>query len=283
MTITPPMTPPAPALRVEDFSVDADHLSVERPEPGLIVVTLSYPDRRNAMSPNMTNAWARLVPAIAGDPDVRCVVVTGAGKAFCSGGDTGWIGSEPEASVAALRTRMTPFYRTWLSIRSLEVPVVVGINGAAIGAGACLALAGDVNIAAESAKFAVPFLKLGMHPGMATTYLLPEAVGLPAARDLLFTGRVIGSAEMLSLGVVTQLLPDEGFREAVIAIGSAVAQNAPFATRLTKAALRDGGPGSLEDSIQWEALAQPVTLATEDLQEGLAAAREKRPARFVGR
>lgn len=277
------MTPLPEQLNPAEFTAEADHLVVARPESGLVVVTLSYPNRRNAMSAQMTNAWARLVPALAGDKDLRCVVITGEGSSFCSGGDTGWIGAEPHATVDELRARMTPFYRTWLAIRDLEVPVVVGLNGPAVGAGACVALAGDVRIAAVSAAFSVPFLKLGMHPGMATTYLLPEVVGVAAARDLLFTGRTVRAQEMRELGIVSQVLPDEGFTEAVVDVGRGIAANAPFATRLTKAALRDGGPGTLADSVTWEALAQPVTLATADLQEGLAAAREKRPAEFLGR
>lgn len=279
MTMTPPMPPLVPA----EFTEAEDHLTVSRPEPGLVVVTLANPDMRNAMSAKMTQAFARLVPLLIGDDELRAVVLVGAGRAFCSGGDTSWIGSEPHKSVDEVRSRMIPFYRTWLAVRDIPVPVIVGVNGAAIGAGACFALGADVRIGAQSAKFGVPFLKLGMHPGMATTYLLPEVVGLAAARDLLYTGRIIDSARMLELGVVTEVLPDEGFTEAVIAIGSQVAQNAPIATKLTKVALRDGGPATLDACVEWEALAQPITLATEDLQEGLVAAREKRPPRFVGK
>lgn len=276
------MTPPPSQLAPDEFSAEADHLEVDLEANGLAIVTLSNPEMRNAMSPKMTHAWARLMTALREDHRIRAVVVVGAGKAFCSGGDTSWIGSEPDASVDQLRTRMTPFYRTWLGLRDVPVPVVVGLNGPAIGAGACLALAGDVRVAAESAKFAVPFLKLGMHPGMATTYLLPEIAGIAVARDLLFTGRVIDSSEMLRTNIATQVLPDEGFVEALKEIGRGIAQTAPIATKLAKAVLREGPLPTLNSSVEWEALAQPITLATRDLQEGLAAAREKRTAVFTG-
>ncbi len=275
-------TPPENAVRPEDFDSEIDHLKVERSDSGLVIVTLDYPDRRNAMSAPMTAAWGRLAAAIKVDDSVRAVVVTGAGTAFCSGGDTGWIGGDPDASVDQLRTRMMAFYRTWLSMRDVQVPVIAAINGAAVGAGACIALAADVRIASENAKFTVPFLKLGMHPGMATTYLLPEVVGVAAARDLLFTGRVVGAMRMLELGLVSEVLPAEGFLNAARELGDAVAATAPIATRLTKAALLRGGMDSIEECIQWEAIAQPVTLATADLQEGLAAAREKRAPNFQG-
>lgn len=276
-------TSPENVVKPQDFDAEVDHLRVERADDGLVVVTLDYPERRNAMSAPMTAAWGRLAAAIKADQTVRSVVVTGAGTAFCSGGDTGWIGGDPDATVDELRTKMMAFYRTWLSMRDVPVPVIAAINGPAVGAGACIALAADVRIGSENAKFTVPFLKLGMHPGMATTYLLPEVVGVAAARDLLFTGRVVGAKRMLELGLISELLPADSFGESARELGRSVAANAPIATRLTKSALLRGGMSSLEECIEWEAVAQPVTLATADLHEGLAAAREKRPANFAGK
>lgn len=255
---------------------------VHRPD-GVVLVTLDHPARRNMMSLPMTHAWAATMADLRGDPAVRCVVVTGAGTAFCSGGDTGWLGADPHASVSDLRERMLPFYRAWLSVRDLSVPTVAALNGPAIGAGACLALACDLRYAAASARMSVPFTRLGLHSGMAATWLLPDVAGTAVARDLLLTGRTLDAEQMLSRGLVSDVLPDEGFLEAVLDLAGAVAAAAPVATRLTTAALRGGGPASFEAALQWEALAQPVTLATDDLQEGLAAAREKRPPRFAGR
>jgi enoyl-CoA hydratase len=265
------------------WSAAGDHLEVRAYADGVVLVTLSQPDRRNAMSDRMTSAWPRLMAALRADGSVRAVVVTGAGGAFCSGGDTGWIGGEPDASVADLRARMLAFYRGWLSVRELEVPTIAALNGAAIGAGAALALACDLRYAAASARFAVPFAQLGLHPGMATTWLLPEVVGLAAARDLLLTGRVVDAEEMLRLGVVSSVSGDDGFLDGVLRLAHSVASAAPVAVRLSKAALAAGTHADFETALQWEALAQSVTLATDDLQEGLAAAREKRAPRFSGR
>jgi enoyl-CoA hydratase len=210
-------------------------------------------------------------------------VVTGAGTAFCSGGNTGWIASEPDASVDQLRTRMVAFYRAWLSIRRLEVPTIAAVNGAAIGAGLCLALACDLRYAAAGARLGAPFVRLGMHAGMAATYLLPNVVGEAHARDLLLTGRLVDADEALRLGLVSRVLDADGFLDEVLATAAGVAATAPVASRLTTVALRDGGHADFETALQWEGLAQPVTLATADLQEGIAAAREKRPPRFTGR
>jgi enoyl-CoA hydratase/carnithine racemase len=258
-------------------------LTVERRDDGVVLVTLDNPVKRNAMSDAMTASWATLMAELRTDPDARVLVVTGAGQAFCSGGDTGWIGSEPDASVDHLRSRMIRFYRQWLSVRDLEIPTIAAVNGAAIGAGLCLALACDLRYAAPRAKLGAPFTSLGMHPGMAATWLLPEVVGPAAARELLLTGRVVAGEEARELGLVNRVLAEDGFLDAALEVAATVAAAAPIATRYTTTALRQGGHATFEAAVQWEALAQPVTLASADLQEGLAAAREKRRPVFTGR
>lgn len=265
-------TAPAPA-----------HLRVDRTEDGVVVLTLDNPAQRNAMSDEMTASWVAAIDELVGDASVRAVVVTGEGTAFCSGGNTSWIASEPDASVDYLRTRMIAFYRAWLSIRRLEVPTIAAVNGHAIGAGLCLALACDIRYAADTAKLGVPFVKLGMHAGMAATYLLPNVVGPAHARDLLLTGRIVDADEALGLGLVSRVLPADGFLDDVLETARGIATTAPIPSKLTTVALRDGGHADFEAAVQWEALAQPITLATADLQEGIRAAQEKRAPRFAGR
>jgi enoyl-CoA hydratase len=230
----------------------------------------------------MTSSWVAAIGELREDPSVRVVVVTGAGSAFCSGGDTSWIASEPGAGVDRLRARMLPFYRAWLSVRELEVPTIAALNGPAIGAGLCLALACDLRYAARGARLGMPFVKLGMHPGMAGTHLLPDVVGEAAARDLLLTGRLVDADEALALGMVSRVFEPDRFLAEVRDIAAGIAATAPVASRLTTLALRQRH-ADLETALQWEALAQPVTLATDDLQEGIRAAKERRPARFTGR
>ncbi|MPZ60017.1 MAG: enoyl-CoA hydratase/isomerase family protein [Propionibacteriales bacterium] len=261
---------------------DYTDLTVARRENGVVVATLSDPDRRNAMSEEMTGSWQRLMAELADDREVRCLVVTGAGTAFCSGGDLGWLGGHPDARVDQLREKMIAFYRAWLSVRSLEVPTIAAVNGPAIGAGLCLALACDLRYAAPNAKLAAPFTALGMHPGMAATWLLPDVVGPAASRDLLLTGRTVSAEEASRMGLVNAVLDGDAFLDEVLEVAGRVAAAAPVATRYTTLALRQGH-ASLEAALQWEALAQPITLATEDLREGLAAATERRTPRFTGR
>ena len=249
---------------------------------GLVTLTLNYPERRNTMSAAMTAAWQQAIADVAADPAVRAVLVIGAGSAFCAGGDLSWIGGDPNASVSQLRAKMLPFYRAWLAIRDLEVPTMAAINGPAVGAGAAIALACDVRVASPSARFSVPFVQLGLHPGMATTFLLREVAGVAVARDLLLTGRTLNAAEMLRMGIVTDLLDDADFAAAAHERAAQMAAGAPIAARLTKVALARDASGSLADAVAWDGLAQPITMATDDVHLGLAAARERRSPQFRG-
>lgn len=258
-------------------------LRLERPADGVVLLTLDLPDRRNAMTAELTSAWAAAVGALAADPSLRAVVVTGAGRAFCAGGDLSWLAESPDLSVESLRERMLPFYRTWLGVRSLDVPVVAAVNGPAVGAGLCLALACDLRLASTAAVFSAPFVSLGIHPGMAATFLLPEAVGLPRARELLYTGRRVGADEALRIGLCESVHQPDALLPAALALAGQIAAGAPVAVRLTKAALAFAGQRSIEEALAWEGVAQPVTMATADLREGLAAQAERRPPRFTGR
>ena len=166
---------------------------------------------------------------------------------------------------------------------ALEVPTIAALNGPAIGAGLCLALACDLRFAARGARLGVPFVKLGLHPGMAGTHLLPDVVGAAAARDLMLTGRLVADEEALALGLVSRVIDPQHFEAEVLQTAVGIAETAPIASRLTKLALLRGGHADLESALQWEALAQPVTMATEDLQEGIRAVQERRPPVFRGR
>jgi enoyl-CoA hydratase len=241
---------------------------------GVVLLTLDVPERRNAMTAELTAAWAEAL---------RVVVVTGAGSSFCAGGDLSWLAGGEELGVDELRARMLPFYRTWLAVRELEVPTIAALNGPAVGAGLALALACDLRYAVPAAKLSAPFTALGIHPGMATTWLLPQVAGLAVAQDLLLTGRTVTGAEAVTLGLVNATFEAEGFLDRVLDVARTVASRAPVATRLTKVALASGGHATFDAAVAWEALAQPVTMATEDAREGVRAQRERRPARFSGR
>lgn len=249
----------------------------------IAVITFNLPERRNSMSEAMTASWPRLMQDLKEDQSLAAVVVTGAGSAFNAGGDLSWIVSEPGASVSDLRLRMLAFYRSWLSIKTLEVPTIAAINGPAIGAGFALALACDIRYIAEDAKVGVPFTGLGLHPGMATTWSLPNVAGSAVARDLLLTGRIVKGAEAVTLGLASLCAPADEVLDHALDAARRIAGTAPVATRLLVTALRDGGHATYEDALQWEGLAQAVTLTMQDMREGIEAAAARRPPVFLGR
>ena len=263
-----------------------EHLRAER-EPGgrdgVVLVTLDLAGRRNAMTEQMTRSWHEVMRSLQDDTSVRAVVVTGSGSAFCAGGDFSWLGATPDADVPALRERMMAFYRAWLSVLDVRAPVVAAVNGAAIGAGLAVALACDVRVAADDARLAAPFTSLGLHPGMATTALLRRAAGDTLARDMLLTGRALRGSEAVTSGLMSRSVPRGQVLDTALDVAAEVAAAAPVATALTKSSLGSGGPATVAQALEWEGLAQPVTLAMDDLVEGLAAARERRTPQFRSR
>jgi enoyl-CoA hydratase len=162
------------------------------------------------------------------------------------------------------------------------VPTIAAVNGHAVGAGLALALACDLRYAASDAKLLAPFTALGLHPGMATTWLLPEVAGLPLAREMLFTGRAVTGAQAESYGLVNRAVPRELVLQEALEAAGRIAAQAPIATRLTKVALAGGGHPDLDAALRWESLAQAVTMASKDMLEGLAAQRDKRRPEFTG-
>ena len=259
-----------------------DAVLVTEPAAGVRLLTLNRPGVRNAMTAEMTVAWDRALDQVSADRDTRVVVVTGAGSSFCSGADLSWLdqGSDDDVTIDRLRDRMLPFYRSWLRPRQLPFPVLAAVNGATVGAGVCLALACDLRFSATGARFSTPFIFRGTHGGMGATWLLPEAIGVSRAREMLFTGREVPASEACEWGLVTGIADD--VLAHTLAVADRLAEAAPIAARLTKTGLEQSAAG-LEASLQWEAMAQPVTMTTDDLHEGIAAFRQNRPPRFLGR
>ncbi|OLT21654.1 enoyl-CoA hydratase [Actinomadura sp. CNU-125] len=259
----------------------SDAVVLTRPGPGVRLVTLNRPGVRNAMTEEMTRAWDDALDEVAADRETRVLVVTGEASSFCSGADLSWLdqGTGEDITIDRLRDRMLPFYRSWLRPRTLPFPVIAAVNGPAVGAGVCLALACDLRFAGPGARFRTPFLYLATHGGMGATWLLPEAIGVTRARDMLYTGREVAPEQALEWGLVNDVAEDALAHSLTVA--ARIAEAGPIALRLTKTGLEQSAAG-LEASIQWEALAQPVTMTTADLHEGIAAFRENRDPRFRG-
>lgn len=255
---------------------------VEQVAPGVSLLTLNQPSVRNAMTQEMTARWSGVMEELALDRSVRAAVLTGAGTSFCSGADLSWLdeGSRHQNTPDRIRERMLPFYRAWLRPRTLPFPVVAAINGPAIGAGLCAALACDLRYSAPGAPLSAPFVSLGTHAGMGVMRMLPEAVGITRAREMIYTGRVVEADEALAWGLINGVADDVVAHS--VEVATAIAEAAPIAVRLTKEGFRQAEHG-LEAAVQWEGLAQPITMATDDLHEGILARRERRKPRFSGK
>jgi enoyl-CoA hydratase len=260
-----------------------DAVLVERDDAGVVTLTFNRPDVRNAMTPELTEAFGAAIDAVRGDPGVRAVIVTGAGSAFCAGGDLSWISPGPGADVPSMRTKMRAFYPKFLVVRTLDVPTIAAVNGPAIGAGLCLAMACDIRVAAEGAKLSTTFLRLGMHPGMAATYLLTRLVGTARAAELFFTARSVDGREAERIGLVNRVVPAESLLEEARSLAHEIAGNAPIPMGMVKRAIYLAERADLETMLEYEGLAQPITMGTADLLEGLDAVKERRPPRFEGR
>jgi len=246
-------------------------------------ITLNRPEERNAMTPRMGREMRRAVDELNADDAVRVVVITGAGKGFCSGANLATLGAEAgSGSGDEGLGGGENFYRAFLSVRDLRVPSIAAINGHAVGAGFCFSLGADLRVMHRDAKVGMTFVRLGIHPGMAASWTLPRLIGAARAADLLYTGRLIGAEEALSLGIANRIAGDD-FDDVVAELASAIASAAPVAVRTLKQTLRGSEDRSIDDALVREASVQAVTFTTSDAAEGIQAMREKRAPVFTGR
>lgn len=245
------------------------------------LLTLDDRARKNAMSPELGDALKACVEELKQSPGVRAVVLTGAAGAFSAGGDLAMLERLRRASFEEARAFMRSFYARYLSLTELAVPTIAAIEGPAIGAGLCVALACDLCVVDAQAKLALNFVQLGLHPGMGATYLAPLRAGTQRGAELLWTGRRFDGAEAVRLGLALEALPAAEVLPRALAMAEQIAQNAPLAVRALKRRL-GLDQGALDQALAAEALAQAESYGSADLGEGLAAAAARRPPRFQG-
>jgi len=225
----------------------------------------------------------RAIPEINAVSSVRALVVRGEGKSFSSGGDFQMLQERANTSVGENRVAMRRFYRSYLAIRDVRVPTIAVLHGAAMGAGLCFAMACDLRVAATGTKLGVNFVRVGLHPGMGATWLLPRLIGPSRATELLLTGRTLVADEAAAMGLVHQVHSEAQLEGAVRALADEIASAAPVAVAQTKATLLGSFDRTLDESLEEEASAQAVDFVTADLKEAIAAFTEKRAPRFSGR
>jgi enoyl-CoA hydratase/carnithine racemase len=249
-------------------------------------LTLNRPHRRNALN---WNAYAQLEAALrraSAEPEVRCVVVTGADPAFCSGDDVMEIMAGPKTFAAANSARTTVrFQPTPAAMAALECekPMIAAVNGPAIGWGMELALYADIRIASDKARFSEMFIKRGLVCDVGGFYRLPAIVGTAKAAELLFTGDIIDAAEALRIGLVREVVPHAELLYAAYALAGRIAANPPLALRLMKEGLSRSAFGDPHQIGAWAIEAICRLMETEDHKEGVASFVEKREPVFTGR
>ncbi|MGB3737889.1 MAG: crotonase/enoyl-CoA hydratase family protein [Pontixanthobacter sp.] len=250
-------------------------------------LTLDRPDAMNALGQaGDGDAFASACDAINADPDIRCVVLTGAGKAFSAGGDvkamrdrTGNFGGSPIDIANGYRTNI---HRVLRALDGLQMPLIAAVNGAAIGLGCDLACLADIRIASTRAKFGVTFLKLGIIPGDGGTWILPRVIGEARAAELFYTGDVIDAERALQWGLVSQVVDGADLMDAARTMAERIAAMPPHALRQTKMLIRRGRSIAYDTALELAANTQALMHHTSDHAEGVAALLEKRTPTFTG-
>ena len=245
----------------------------------IALVTLNEPKRRNAMSMALRQGLIDQVEDAMADPDIRVIVITGAGGTFCAGGDlTSMAGLTPVAG----RDRLKSLHRLARRIVQGEKPVIAAVEGYAFGAGLSLAAACDQVVAARDAKFCASFNKVGLMADFGSLWTVPMRVGMGRAKRLLMLAEVVDGETAAAIGLADEVVEPGRALEAALDLAARFAAGAPLGHALTKAAL-SAGPQSFQDMLDREALSQGILFGSDDFAEGRAAFFEKRAARFQGR
>ena len=253
----------------------------------IAIVTLNRPQARNAYSSLMIRQIVKVLDELELNPQVRVVILTGAGPSFSAGGDLKLMRDKEgmfKGEALELRSRyMQEIHQVPRRLARFSKPIIAAINGAAIGAGLDLSLMCDLRISAQSAKFGSTFVKVGLIPGDGGAYYLTRAIGLAKALELTLTGRVITAQEALNMGIVSRVVDDEKLMDSALSLAQEIAQNAPIAVQLTKSAAYQSLNVSPEGALQIAASFQGIAQNTHDHLEGVQAILDRRPPQFTGK
>lgn len=252
----------------------------------IATITFNRPDRMNTITSEMLAALSVYLLDADADEQVRVILITGEGRAWCAGLDVGaavsgtGIGSEGKGSSGngEFNLRDAPP----VVLHKIDTPTIAALNGGAAGYGLDLALGCDIRIAAETAKLSAAYTARGLVPESGGTWLLPRILGWSKAAELLFTARTLKADEALELGLVSQVVPNDDLEATAMSVANEIAANAPLATRAAKRLMRHAMTEGLEDHVQRQYLALLQLFGTKDFREGLNSYLEKRPANFVG-
>ncbi len=252
-----------------------------------VVLTLNEPEARNPLSDRLTDSLIEALTSINADPSVSCVVITGAGPAFCAGGNlkdmragTGMFGGTPTQMRAKYARQIQRIPR---AMYELEVPAIAAVNGPAVGAGCDLAMMCDLRIASTNASFAESFLRVGLISGDGGAWFLPRAVGLARAYEMAFTADPVAAEKAAAWGMVNEVVEPARLQEAALSLAARITRHPPEALRLMKRLMRDSMQSTLQHNLELAALMQSAVQHSDDFREAVAAIFEKRSPQFQGR
>jgi len=245
-------------------------------------ITINRPDNRNSMDDEVLPYFYDVIEKVKNDKSLRCVIITGSGHSFCAGADF-------KSNIMNQKDGFLPqeifelIYKPFLSVLDIEVPTIAAMNGHAIGGGLGLALVCDMRVANKDAKYGANFVRLGVHSGMAISYLMPRLVGLAVANELLFTGRLISGKRAEEIGLANYAVDADQVVEKAWEIAGEVRDCAPTAVKLMKRSVYRGLDLRPKDAAEIESFSQAQTFAMEDSKEGVKALFEKRKPEFRGK
>jgi 2-(1,2-epoxy-1,2-dihydrophenyl)acetyl-CoA isomerase len=265
---------------------DYRNILFDVPEPRIALVTLNRPKYLNAYTNPLCEELVKALHHYTEDDELRCLVLTGSGRGFCSGGDVSGEGDGPSyrnKQMGQAQEMRAGMHQVIKALHRMDKPVIAMVNGPAVAGGLALALACDFRIAAEGAKLGDTSGRFGLLPDEGGAWLFPRAMGLDRALKMSMLHEVYPAGEALKLGLVTEVVADAKLKDHTFAFARAIAARAPLAVRLAKNMMRKGLDTSLENSLDDAALSVMVSNVSEDVREGLRAFREKRTPEFKGR
>lgn len=251
----------------------------------IATMTLNRPERLNALGGSLREDLLDAIQKAGADDEVRVIVITGAGRGFCSGGDVKAMSErEKSGDGGAIKDKYVPIRdRIVIAMRECPKPIIAAVNGAAAGAGMSMAMACDIRLAANTAKFSQAFVKRGLHPDWGGSWFLPRIVGTAKACELIFTGDAIDAQTAFDLGILNAVVAPEALMEETYKLAKKIADGPPIAIQLAKRAIYHNEDVDLKAGLEFESFAQNITKETEDYREGVKAFVEKRAPKFGGR
>ena len=251
---------------------------------GVGTITLNRPEKYNAFAGLMRQEIVEAIDDVAADREVRVVVITGAGKAFCVGGDVNeFVSGTTQALEQQVSSERHAMCKAALTINTMEKPVIASVNGVAAGGGCNLALSCDIRIASEKARFGQVFVRRGVHPDWGGIYFLPRLVGYAKAAELIFSGEVVAAEEALKIGMVNQVVPHEELARVTRGLAERIARNAPIPIAFAKRGLQNFYKWDLAQALDYESYVLEVCKQSEDFMEGFSSFLEKREPVFKGK